>query len=108
MASLVICPAFAFCTAVRSVALLAGSAPPARAATSNCRASLLKSLPRLASLAPFWCLIVAHFEWPDMTRPPGGTASGDVDPESAPGETRRRRCCPDERTLAHLRARREP
>jgi hypothetical protein len=23
-------------------------------------------LPRLASSAPFLCLIVAHFEWPDM------------------------------------------
>jgi hypothetical protein len=23
-------------------------------------------LPRLASRAPFLCLIVAHFEWPDM------------------------------------------
>jgi hypothetical protein len=27
----------------------------------------VKILPRLASSAPFLCLIVAHFEWPDMT-----------------------------------------
>jgi hypothetical protein len=26
-------------------------------------------LPRLASSAPFLCLIVAHFEWPDIDRP---------------------------------------
>jgi hypothetical protein len=26
----------------------------------------VKILPRLASKAPFLCLIVAHFEWPDM------------------------------------------
>ena len=25
-----------------------------------------KNLPRFASVAPFLCLIVAHFEWPDM------------------------------------------
>jgi hypothetical protein len=26
-------------------------------------------LPRLASSAPFLCLMVAHFEWPDMLKP---------------------------------------
>jgi hypothetical protein len=26
----------------------------------------VKILPRLASSAPFLCLIVAHLEWPDM------------------------------------------
>ena len=26
----------------------------------------VKILPRLASVAPFLCLIVAHLEWPDM------------------------------------------
>src|SRR6202035_5390495 len=30
------------------------------------RLSLLKCLPRLASMAPFLCLIVAQCEWPDM------------------------------------------
>jgi hypothetical protein len=29
----------------------------------------VKILPRLASSAPFLCLIVAHFEWPDMGIP---------------------------------------
>jgi hypothetical protein len=26
-------------------------------------------LPRFASRAPFLCLIVAHFEWPDIEEP---------------------------------------
>jgi hypothetical protein len=29
----------------------------------------VKIFPRLASSAPFLCLIVAHFEWPDMEIP---------------------------------------
>ena len=33
------------------------------------RLSLLHSLPRLASMAPFLCLIVAQWEWPDMASP---------------------------------------
>src|SRR5262249_31304762 len=33
------------------------------------RLSLLHSLPRLASIAPFLCLIVAQWEWPDMASP---------------------------------------
>ena len=47
---------------VRSVALESRSPPPSRAATSTWRISLANSLPRALSLAPFWCLIVAHFE----------------------------------------------
>src|SRR5262245_50816810 len=39
------------------------------------RLSLLNSLPRLASMAPFLCLIVAQWEWPDMA-PPSVLASG--------------------------------
>src|SRR5262245_2029688 len=50
----------------RSVALESGSPPPSRAATSTWRISLAKSLPRALSLAPVWCLIVAHLQWPDM------------------------------------------
>jgi hypothetical protein len=30
---------------------------------------LLQSLPRLASMAPFLCLIVAQWLWPDMASP---------------------------------------
>ena len=36
------------------------------AAMMIARESFEKSLPRLASAAPFLCLIVCHFEWPDM------------------------------------------
>ena len=44
------------------VALLAGSPPPFLAATSNCRESFAKTLPRALSAAPFLCLMVAHLE----------------------------------------------
>ena len=47
----------AFWIAVARVGLPSGSPPPSRAATVIARASLLKSLPRFASAAPFLCLI---------------------------------------------------
>ena len=47
-----------------SVGLAEGSPPPVRAATSMFLISLANSLPRLASLAAFLCLVVAHLEWP--------------------------------------------
>src|SRR4029077_4789737 len=56
----------AFAYIVRSVGFASRSPPPSRAATSSWRMSLAKSLPLAASFAPFWCLIVAHFECPDM------------------------------------------
>jgi len=56
----------AFWTAVASAALPAGSPPPSRAATWIARASFVKSWPRLASAAPFLCLMEDHLEWPDM------------------------------------------
>src|SRR5262245_47724330 len=48
---------------------MVGSPPPWRAAMMMARLSLLHSLPRLASMAPFLCLIVAQWEWPDMASP---------------------------------------
>src|SRR5439155_12956788 len=45
---------------------MVGSPPPLRAAMMMARASLLHSLPRRASMAPFLCLIVAQWECPDM------------------------------------------
>src|SRR5919206_5020557 len=57
---------FAFWMASYSVGLPAGSPPPVRAATSTFLISLANSLPRLASIAAFLCLVVAHLEWPDM------------------------------------------
>src|SRR5580692_1625768 len=52
--------------AVRRRGLVSGSAPPVRAAIVSSRIILVKILPRLASVAAFLCLIVAHFECPDM------------------------------------------
>ena len=61
---------FASATIVRSRGLLSMSPPPARAATVNSLMMRVKTLPRLASAAPFLCLMVCHLEWPDMADPP--------------------------------------
>src|SRR6201999_1156132 len=53
--------------AERRRGLPSGSPPPALAATMISLIRRVKILPRLASSAPFLCLMVAHFEWPDMT-----------------------------------------
>jgi len=42
---------------------------PLRAATVISLISLVKTLPRLASMAAFLCLIVLHFECPDIANP---------------------------------------
>src|SRR3954470_3424444 len=55
----------AFSIAFGSARLFAGSGPPSRAATMIARASLEKSFPRLASAAPFLCLIEDHLLCPD-------------------------------------------
>src|ERR1035438_6882554 len=52
-------------TAVRRRALLSGLPPPLAATAISFRRRV-NILPRLASSAPFLCLIVAHFEWPDI------------------------------------------
>src|SRR6476646_6599061 len=57
----------AFWMASKRVGLPAGSPPPCFAATSMFLISLATSLPRLASIAAFLCLVVAHLEWPDMS-----------------------------------------
>ncbi len=51
---------------VRRLALAVMSLPPSRAATSTWRMILANTLARAVSLAPFWCLVVAHFECPDI------------------------------------------
>src|SRR4249920_3618559 len=58
--------AFAFSIAFWSARLPAGSPPPSRAATMIARVSFEKSLPRLASAAPFLCLIDDHLLCPDI------------------------------------------
>src|SRR5215813_1489068 len=57
--------ALAAATAVRKRGFPSGS-PPALAAIVISLIRRVKILPRFASRAPFLCLIVAHFEWPDM------------------------------------------
>src|SRR3978361_1130959 len=54
----------AFWTASKRVGLPERSPPPVRAATSMFLIILAKSLPRLASIPAFLCLVVAHLEWP--------------------------------------------
>src|SRR5258706_7456567 len=46
-----------------------GSPPPMRAAMVISRMTRVNTRPRFASVAAFLCLIVAHFECPDMTLP---------------------------------------
>src|SRR5947209_8254152 len=84
----------AFAIAAASAAFEPGSAPPSLAATMIARDSLVKSLPRFLSSAPFLCLIVDHLECPLMRPPPPrpptpswqtGDAAGDR--RSAPGGT---------------------
>src|SRR6478752_1770322 len=62
--------ALAFSTAFWSERLPAGSGPPSFAATMIARESFEKSLPRLASAAPFLCLIDDHLLCPDTQRLP--------------------------------------
>src|SRR5579872_7406235 len=52
---------------VRSVALALRSPPPSRAATSSWRISLANTLALALSTAALRCLVVAHFEWPDIS-----------------------------------------
>src|ERR1043165_8271453 len=71
MVSLGMFCAWASVTAFRSRALESMSPlPPVRAATVISLISFVKILPRLASVAPVLCLIVCHFECPDMYRFP--------------------------------------
>src|SRR5690348_18484593 len=58
--------ALAAATAVRRRGLPSTSPPPLLAAMVISLIRRVNILPRLASSAPFLCLIVAHFEWPDM------------------------------------------
>src|SRR5437773_12562206 len=59
---------FASAMIVRSRGFMSGSPPPARAATVNSLMRRVKILPRLASAAPFLCLMECHLEWPDMSK----------------------------------------
>src|ERR1700721_1831971 len=58
--------ALAAAMAPRRRGLPSGSPPPVLAAMVISLMRRVKILPRLASSAPFLCLIVAHFEWPEL------------------------------------------
>src|SRR2546430_10303659 len=58
--------ALASAITVRRRGFMSRSPPPLRAATVNSLMMRVKILPRLASSAPFLCLMDAHFECPDM------------------------------------------
>src|SRR6186713_2470919 len=55
---------------VRNRGFMSTSPPPPRAATVSSLMRRVKTFPRLASAAPFLCLIVCHLEWPDMQETP--------------------------------------
>src|SRR3954471_8144642 len=59
---------FAFSIAFCNARLLRGSPPPSFAATMIARESFENNLPRLASAAPFLCLIDDHLLCPDNAR----------------------------------------
>src|SRR6266436_518652 len=69
----------AFSIAFCSARFAAGSGPPSRAATMIARVSFEKSLPRLASAAPFLCLIELHLLCPDMALLPNEVEEALVD-----------------------------
>src|SRR5438105_4835875 len=53
-------------TALRRRGLPSASPPPIRAAIVISLMSLVNMRPRLASMAPFLCLMLCHLEWPDI------------------------------------------
>src|SRR3954463_1318060 len=59
-------PPLASLTALRRRAFASTSPPPVRVATVISLIIFVKILPRLASSAPFLCLIVCHLECPDI------------------------------------------
>src|SRR6185436_5021777 len=67
---------------VRRRGFMLGSPPPLRAATVSSLMMRVKILPRLASAAPFLCLIVCHLEWPDMWKAPEKIAANECGPIS--------------------------
>src|SRR6478672_9334470 len=66
MLSLGIDASLALRTAFSSAALASGSPPPSRAATVIARVSLENCAPRRESTTAFLCLMLDHFECPDI------------------------------------------
>src|SRR5271154_4080398 len=63
--------ALASVTALRRRGFMSGSPPPPRAAIIISLIMRVNALPRLASVAAFLCLMVAHLECPDMVNTSG-------------------------------------
>src|SRR5688500_11255198 len=80
---------FASAMIVRSLGFESGSPPPARAATVSSLMIRVKTLPRLASAAPFLCLMVCHLEWPDMSETPANTVENERLDVTTAGDNRR-------------------
>src|SRR3984885_14578047 len=70
--------ALAAAMAPRRRGLPSGSPPPVLAAMVISLMRRVKILPRLASVAPFLCLMVAHLEWPDMVTSTALEKAGDI------------------------------
>src|SRR5208337_578291 len=77
---------FAARMAVRSRGFMSGS-PPDFAAMAISLMRRVKILPRLASSAPFLCLMVAHLEWPDIGKPQNGSRFGGLGSRQITQET---------------------
>src|SRR5580658_13546 len=60
--------ALASVTALRRRGFMSASPPPERAAIMISLIMRVKAFPRLASVAAFLCLMVAHLECPDMVK----------------------------------------
>src|SRR5688572_13857429 len=71
--------AFASAMRERRRGFMPGSPPPFLAATVSSLMTRVKTLPRLASAAPFLCLIVCHLECPDMGNSLALTGEDDPD-----------------------------
>src|SRR5262249_9266076 len=69
--------AFASLMIVRRRGLVSASPPPARAATVNSLIRRVNTFPRLASAAPFLCLMVCHLECPDILETPAKSTRWD-------------------------------
>src|SRR6266436_1315104 len=63
-------------TAARSRGFAAGSGRPMRAAVVNSRISLVKTLPRFLSCAPFRNMMFLNCEWPDIFGYPDSRRKG--------------------------------
>src|SRR5580658_10177357 len=82
-------------TALRRRGLASTSPPPARAAIMISLIMRVNAFPRLASVAAFLCLMVAHLECPDMVKTSGSRVLSCVVGEPNTLEYHARAAAPD-------------